>query len=800
MVRNIQKAAVLGSGVMGAAIAAHFANAGIETYLLDIVPASLTEQEAKKGLTLEHPAVRNRLASEAKARLLKTKPAPMFTKKNLDSIIPGNFEDHLHKVKDVDWIVEAVVENLDIKRQLLARVEENWTPGTIVSSNTSGVSINRMAEERSEAFRKHFLGTHFFNPPRYMKLLEIIPGCETDKNVIAYMKEFGERKLGKGIVTAKDTPNFIANRIGVYGLLVTLNEMIKSGFTVEEVDAMTGTVIGRPKSATFRTLDMVGLDTFVHVARNVHDHVSDPREKESFVMPNILIGLLKNGWLGDKSKQGFYKKQTTAAGREILVLNYNTLEYASIQRVKIPEIEQVKAAGGVKSRLQALAYSQSKEGQFIWNVLKKVLLYSASKIPEIADDIVSVDRAMKWGFNWELGPFETWDALGAAKSVARMKQEGEAIPDWVEEMLASGKESFYEHNNRRRYYHTITGERTEEEAGKRLMELKSYKKNGVVLSNPGASLLDIGDGVACLEFHSPNNAIGFDIIDMLYKSLAEVERNYRGMVITNEAKNFCVGANLMMILMEAQDENWDDINHLIDRFQQASLAIKYAKKPVVSAPFGMTLGGGAEVCLPSAKIQAAAETYMGLVEVGVGLIPGGGGIKEMLLRTTQGADAVDTKVDLQPFVNKAFETVAMAKVSTSAEEAHELHFLRPCDQITMNRDHLLYDAKQSVLALDAVGYEPPKQEKIRVVGADGKAVLSLGIYSMKQSGYISDHDMKIAGKLAYVLTGGNVNRNTYVTEQYLLDLEREAFLSLCGERKSQDRMQYMLTKGKPLRN
>jgi 3-hydroxyacyl-CoA dehydrogenase len=801
MERSIQKAAVLGSGVMGAAIAAHLANAGIQTYLLDIVPTALTEQEEKKGLTLDHPAVRSRIATEAKARLLKTKPAPLFSKKNADLIIPGNLEDDLARLKEVDWIVEAIVENLEIKQQLWEKVEQNWTEGTIVSSNTSGVSINKMVEGRSDAFRRHFLGTHFFNPPRYMKLLEIIPGNDTAENVIAFMKRFGERTLGKGVVLAKDTPNFIANRIGTYGLLVTFEEMQKSGFSVEEVDALTGTVIGRPKSATFRTLDMVGLDTFVHVAANVHKNITDEQEKSAFVVPDLLHKMVENRWLGDKTGQGFYQKKKTPAGREILSLDFQELTYIPMKKVKLPAIEQAKAAGGVKKRLKALVSIPSKEGQFTWNILKKVLLYSAARLPEIADDIVSVDQAMKWGFNWELGPFETWDAIGVKESVERMKQEGETIPQWVEAMLASGKQSFYEKEAGTVYYHTLTGERQEEERAREWLTLSAYKENvKPILSNSGASLIDIGDGVACLEFHSPNNAIGFDITEMIFKSIDEVEKNYRGLVISNEAKNFCVGANLMMVLMEAQDENWDDINYLVHRFQQATLALKYSKKPVVTAPFAMTLGGGAEVCLPTAKIQAAAETYMGLVEVGVGVIPGGGGTKEVLWRATKAVDAVDPKADLQPFVNKAFETIAMAKVSTSAEEARELGFLRRGDVISMNRDHLLYDAKQSVLALDMAGYTPPRQEKIRVVGADGKAVLNLGIYTMRQGGYISDHDVKIAKKLAHVLSGGDVNRNTYVTEQYLLDIEREAFLSLCGEPKSQERMHHMLTKGKPLRN
>lgn len=801
MERTIRKAVVLGSGVMGAAIAAHLANAGIRTHLLDIVPATLTVQEKARGLSLNDTAVRNRLANEAKARLLTTKPAPLFTARNAELITPGNLEDDLARITEVDWVIEAVVEKLEVKQDLWAKVEAYWHPGLVISTNTSGVSINRMIEGRSEAFRRTFLGTHFFNPPRYMKLLEIIPGRDTDPAVIAFMKRVGERVVGKGVVLAKDTPNFIANRIGTYGLMVTFTEMVRGGWTVEEVDAMTGTAMGRPKSATFRTLDMVGLDTFVHVAGNVYSSVDNETEKAVFRVPELLHTMLANGWLGDKSGQGFYKKTKTATGKEILSFDYTTQTYVPLTKRKLAGVEQAKAAGGLKKRIKALAYSPTKEGQFVWNVLKAVLLYSATKLPEIADDIVSVDNAMKWGFNWELGPFETWDVLGVPQAVARMKQEGEVIPTWVENMLASGQTSFYTKERAMRYYQTLTGERQEEEREREQLQLAAYKERAKpILMNPGASLIDIGDGVVCLEFHSPNNAIGYDIVEMMFRSIDEVERNWRGLVIHNEAKNFCVGANLMMILSEAQDDNWDDINYLVNRFQQATMRMKYAQRPIVAAPFGMTLGGGAEVCLPVARIQAAAETYMGLVEVGVGVIPGGGGTKEVLLRMTKAADQIDPKVDLQPFVNRAFETIALAKVSTSGGEARDRGLLREQDAVSINRDHLLYDAKQAVLALDRAGYMPPRMEKIRVVGADGKAVLKLGAYGMYESGYISKHDLKIAGKLAHVLAGGDVNRSTYVNEQYLLDLEREAFLSLCGEPKSQERMIHMLTKGKPLRN
>ncbi|WP_332629999.1 3-hydroxyacyl-CoA dehydrogenase/enoyl-CoA hydratase family protein [Halalkalibacter flavus] len=786
MNRYIRKVAVIGSGVMGSGIAAHLANVGIPSLLLDVVPNEVTPQEEARGLTLEDIAVRNRLSATAIQKLAKQKPAPLSSKTKASYIEAGNLEDDLSRLQEVDWIIEVIVENLTIKQQLLKKVDEARKPGTIVSSNTSGISIEAMSKELSEDFRAHFLGTHFFNPPRYLKLLEIIPTEKTKDEVTTFMKTFAEEVLGKGVVECKDTPNFIANRIGTYGLLVTVNEMIKGGYSVGEVDSVTGPLLGRPKSASFRTLDVVGLDTFLHVAKNVYD-VASGSEKSIFDPPSFMKEMAEKGWLGSKSGQGFYIKQ----GKEILELDPKTLQYNERKKLKAPSIERAKQAKKLPDKLITLTYADDKAGKLVWNLLKPVLLYSAGKAYEIAYDIYAVDQAMKWGFGWELGPFETWDAIGVAKSVERMESEGDTVPAWVKEMLASGQESFYQGGS---YYHQ--GRYEAKPVNEKIVNLKSLKPDNVVFKNSGASLLDIGNDVALLEFHSPNNSIGADVIQMINKSIKEVEKNYKGLVINNQGKNFCVGANLMMILMEAQDDNFFEIDLVVRQFQQAMANIRYSEKPVVTAPFGMTLGGGTEICLPSASIQASLETYMGLVEVGVGLIPGGGGNKELYLRNLAKSDGKD----LQSVANKTFETIAMAKVSTSAQEAVDHGFLGTKDGIVINGDFLINRAKNEVLHLDAKGYRPPERAKIPVVGESGYATMLLGAKTMKFGGMISDHDLKIAEKLAFSLAGGRVTKGTLVDEQYLLDLEREAFLSLVAEPKSQQRMQYMLTKGKPLRN
>ncbi|NLY80224.1 MAG: 3-hydroxyacyl-CoA dehydrogenase [Lysinibacillus sp.] len=794
MTFKIEKVAVIGSGVMGSGIAAHLANIGIPTYILDIVPKELTKEEEAKGLTLEHPAVRNRFVNSALQKLPKQKPAPLTSKKNLALLTVGNLEDDFDKLKEVDWIIEVVVENLEVKRNLFERIDSVRKPGTIVSSNTSGISVNAMAEGRSEDFRKHFLGTHFFNPPRYLKLLEVIPTKDTSPEVVSFMKTFAEDVLGKGVVIGKDTPNFVANRIGTYGLHITLHEMLKRGYSVGEVDSVTGTLIGRPKSATFRTLDVVGLDTFVHVAKTVYDQTTG-EEQKVFEVPEIIHKLVERGWLGAKTGQGFFVKK----GKDIYEIDPNTLEYVPMKKLKAPSIELAKQAKGLDNKLKTLVYADDRAGELLWNIFAPTFIYSAELNGIIADNIVEIDNAMKWGFGWSHGPFEMWDAIGVEKSVQRMKEEGRNIPAFVNQLLEKGYQSFYREVDGELQF--FNGEEYESvPVNEKVIDLKRYKKqHGVIKSNSGASLIDLGDGILLLEFHSKSNAIGLDIIQMINYAIDEVEANYKGLVIGNQGRNFCVGANLGMILMEAQDDNIFELDFVIKQFQKAMRRIKYSKKPVVAAPFGMTLGGGAEVCLPAARIQASTETYMGLVEVGVGLIPGGGGNLALYEKTLEGLPK-GVEIDYQAVANKVFETIAMAKVSTSAEEARENNFLSNQDGISVNPDHLIYDAKQVALSLYEAGYKPPVKKKLKVTGAPGYATMLLGAQNMFTAGYITEHDLKIAKKLAFVLAGGLVPYGTEVTEEYLLNLERQAFLELVADRKSQERMQYMLINGKPLRN
>lgn len=798
MNKPIRKAAVIGSGIMGSGIAAQLANAGISCLLLDIVPQRLTDAEMAAGLTLDHLSVRNRLATAAIAGLAKTKPAPLYDSAFAERITPGNLEDHLPLIADVDWVIEVVVENLGVKQQLLAQVERHWKPGTLVSSNTSGISINAMAEGRSEEFRRHFLGTHFFNPPRYMKLLEIIPGQTTDPEMVQSLSRFCERTLGKTVVLAKDTPNFIANRIGTYGLLVTLCEMAEKGYTVEEVDAVTGPAMGRPKSATFRTLDLVGLDTFLHVADNVYANVTEEAEKQVFAAPESLKEMVSRGWLGEKSGQGFYRKIKGDRGSEIFSLNLQTMDYGPQGKVASASLEAAKLAKGAAAKTKALLGTPDRYSQLAWDVLKQVLIYSAAKLGEIADSIREIDEAMKWGFNWELGPFETWDAIGLIRSVEKMEAEGLTVPAWVKDWIARGNASFYKKDGGSLFQAAVGGYAPVELPPEQISLRDLKAQNQVVRSNSGASLIDLGDGVACLEFHSPNNAIGADILQMISHSMDEVRDNFEGLVIANQGRNFCVGANLMLLLMEAQDEEWDEIDDIIRLFQNTMYRLKRFEKPVIAAPHRMTLGGGVEACMPADQVIAAAETYYGLVEVGVGLIPAGGGCKELALRASQQASLADA--DVQPYINQYFQTVGTATVSSSGHDAKRLGLLKQTDRVVLNPDHTIYEAKQAVLKLAESGYEPIPETKFRVVGSEGKAVLQLGALGMHEGGYISDHDLLIANKLAHVLAGGDVPAGTFVTEQYMLDLEREAFLSLCGEPKTRQRMQHMLSKGKPLRN
>ncbi|MCC5893455.1 3-hydroxyacyl-CoA dehydrogenase/enoyl-CoA hydratase family protein [Exiguobacterium sp.] len=788
---NIRFAVVIGSGVMGAGIAAHLANAGIRSLMLDIVPRELTAKEEAKGLTLESPEVRNRIASENRQKLLKQNPAPLATSDHLNFIDVGNLEDDLERLREADWVIEVVVERLDVKQQLFEKIAPYIREDAILSSNTSGISIEAMASVLPEGLQHRFLGTHFFNPPRYLKLLELIPTEKTARPVIDFMARFAEDRLGKGVVEAKDTPNFIGNRIGTYGLLVTFEEMLKQNASIGEMDSITGPLIGRPKSATFRTLDVVGIDTFVHVAGNVFETLDAGEEKDTFDVPAEMKTLVEKGWVGQKAGQGFYKKD----GKVIQELNLGTFEYEQLKAITGPELDQIKSLPGSKAKLKGAVLNKGRIGQLLWPITAKTLAYSARLTGEISDSIVAIDDAMKWGFGWKFGPFETWDALGLEKSVARMKQEGYDVPAWIDEMLAAGHTSFYKGDQ---YYDQASGTYVEKTVNPKELKLAPLaKSNGIILENGGARLIDIGDDVVALEFTSPNNAIGVDIMQMIEQSIDRVEQDFKGLVLANDGKNFCVGANLAMMLMEAEDENWYELDWIINKFQQVVQKIRYAGRPVVVAPYGMTLGGGTEISLPAARMQTALETYMGLVEVGVGLIPGGGGNVNTYRRFLE--QTPKSMQNIEKAAQQTFENIAMAKVSKSAYDAKTLGYHRAVDGISMNRDHLTFDAKQTVLGL-ADGYTAPVREKLPVVGQTGKATLELAAYEMFYGGYISEHDLKIAKKLAHVISGGDLAYGTMVDEQYFLDIEREAFLSLIGEPKSQQRMQHMLVKGKPLRN
>jgi len=800
MEKKIKKAAVLGAGVMGATIAAHLANVGIPVLMLDIVPNQLTPEEEKKKLTLKDPAVRSRFAINGKQNLIKMRPAPLAVPEFASLIEVGNFEDHLSRLAEVDWIIEVVVENLKIKQDLLKKVAAVRRPGTIVSTNTSGIPIQDICTGMDLEFKQYFLGTHFFNPPRYMKLLEIIPLPETLPEVVQFMADFGERVLGKGVVYAKDTPNFIANRIGIFGMLYLMKTMADEGYTIEEVDAITGPAMGRPKSASFGTTDLVGLDTFAHVAKNLYDNAPQDEQRDIFKVPEFIEKMITNKWLGAKTGQGFFKRIKSETGKEKLAIDYKTMEYRPAQKVKFPSLDAAKAAQGAGNKLKALVSADDRAGQFAWKITSESLLYAAKRIPEIADDLYNIDNAMKWGFNWEGGPFEGWDAIGVAESVARMRKEGKTIPPLVERLLKKHK-TFYQKKDGKLYFFDLkTGRYKKAPENPRIILLPSLKeRQKVVKSNAGASLIDMGDGVACLEFHTYMNAIGAEIIEMIYESLKIVEKDFVGLVIGNHAERFSVGANLLAVVGEILKSNWKGIEAAIKGMQDSMMAMKFFEKPIVAAPHGMTLGGGCEVCLSSHRIVAALETYMGQVEIAVGLLPGAAGNKEVYIRCIEGIpDGVSC--DLMPFLRKAFENIGMAKVATSAEEARKLGFLRPTDRVVANADHLLYEAKQTVLAMVQEGFKPPRPRLIPVAGDGGRAAIKYMANTMRMGGFISEYDEYIAGKLAYILTGGNVLSGALVTEQQMLDLEREVFLGLCGEKKTQDRIGHMLKTNKPLRN
>jgi 3-hydroxyacyl-CoA dehydrogenase len=800
---QINKAAVLGAGTMGATIAAHLANAGIPTILLDIAPKELNKEEEAKSLPLDSPAVRNRIANAGYNGLTKARPAAYMDNANASLITVGNFEDDLVKIKDCDLVIEAVVENLDIKHKLFAEVEKHRKSDAVIASNTSGIPIESIAAPFSDDFKRHFLGIHFFNPPRYMKLVEVIPTTETSGEVACSITGFLDRRLGKGVVPAKDRPNFIANRIGVFSMMATIKEMIDAGLTPTEVDQITGKAIGHASSATFRTSDLVGLDVTAHVVSNLYPAIPDDEDREVFQLPELIKTLLDKKLLGDKTRGGFFKKTKNAEGKtEILELDLETFEYKPQGKTKFPSLDAAKQIEDLPKRIKTLVWGKDNVGEFLWRTTSRISRYAANRIPEIADTIVEIDNAIKWGFGWEIGVFETWDAIGVKESVERMKAENQAIPANVEKMLENGAESFYKYENGQKSFFDFATDSYKPISEKQgVIFLKSIKdRNGVIKKNAGASLIDIGDGVACLEFHSKMNSIGGDTVQMMNFAIDEAERNHVGLVVGNQGGNFSAGANIMLLLLAAQEEEWDDINQMIRALQNAVMRLRYSPKPVVTAPYGLTLGGGCEIAMHGDKTRAAAETYIGLVEVGVGLIPAGGGTKELTMRAM---DLAKRTPDADPlaFLKKTFELIGMGKVATSAQEAKSWGILRPSDAISMNGDRLIADAKQEVLNLASAGYvQPVERTDILALGEQGQAAMKLALYMMKRGGFISEHDEFIGKKLARVMCGGDLNHQTFVSERHLLDLEREAFLSLCGERKTQERIAGMLKTGKPLRN
>ncbi|MGD0163826.1 MAG: 3-hydroxyacyl-CoA dehydrogenase NAD-binding domain-containing protein [Candidatus Sulfotelmatobacter sp.] len=810
--KRINKVAILGAGTMGARIAAHFANAGVPSYLLDIVPPDA-----------DAPA-RNKIAAAGLDAAKKSKPAAFMEPSLARFVTIGNFDDDLKKLAEVDWIIEAVVENLEIKRALLRKVEAIRKPGTIVTTNTSGLPVGKIAEGFSDDFRWAWFGTHFFNPPRYMRLLEIIPTPDADQAAIDAVAHFCDVRLGKGVVIAKDTPNFIGNRIGTFSVLNVIRLMQEMDLTIEEVDALTGQAVGWPKSATFRTIDLVGLDILGHVVGNMTSNVHD--ERSDLRLPDFFTQMLQRKWLGDKTKGGFYKKAKGGAGKEDerMALDWKTLEYHPRQKPKFAALDMAKNIEDTGARLRTLLGLEGspqkgdKAGAFLWSALTDLWTYAANRVPEISNSIVEIDRAMRLGFNWELGPFELWDAAGVEATVARMKKEGKPVAANVERLLAAGRKTWYTDDPKsasgRKYWElgTEDWEAVKVPAGVWSVTV-AKKSNGVVKKNSGASLVDLGDGVGCIEFHSKMNSLGSDIISLILQTLKPGGPGdaFDAFVITNDATNFSVGANLMLLLMSVQEEEWDDVDLAIRQFQGMTQAIKFSPKPVVASAFGLCLGGGAEISLHAAARQPHAELYTGLVEVGVGLLPGGGGCKEMLLRAVDGAaaarggkgsgEAFAGSIELLEAMKRAFETIATAKVATSAHEARAFGFLTDSDRISMNRERVLSDAKARVLELVRAGYEPPvPRTDIPAPGENLLATLRMGVHMMRQGDYITEYEVKLATKIAEVLCGGNVTPGSPVSEQYILDLEREGFKSLCGEKKTQERIQYTLKTGKTLRN
>ncbi|AXT60198.1 3-hydroxyacyl-CoA dehydrogenase/enoyl-CoA hydratase family protein [Aquimarina sp. AD10] len=801
MKRTIKKVAVVGSGIMGSGIACHFANIGVEVLLLDIVPRELNDKEKAKGLTLENKVVRNRLVNDSLTAALKSKPSPIYHQKFASRITTGNLEDDIAKVADVDWIIEVVVERLDIKKIVFENLEKHRTPGTLITSNTSGIPIKFMNEGRSEDFQKHFCGTHFFNPARYLKLFEIIPGPNTSQEVLDFLNGYGEKFLGKTSVVAKDTPAFIGNRIGIFSIMSLFHMVKEMGLTIEEVDKLSGPVIGRPKSATFRTVDVVGLDTLVHVANGIAENCTDDERLELFKLPEFINTMMENKWLGSKTGQGFYKKSVSAEGKkEILSLDLDTLEYRTKKRASFATLEMTKTIDKVVDRFKVLVSGKDKAGEFYRKTLSALFAYVSNRIPEITDDLYKIDDAMKAGFGWEHGPFQIWDAVGVEKGIEIMKAEGLEPAAWVNDMIASGSTSFYTVKEGATYFYDIPKkEQTKVPGQDAFIILDNIRKSSEVFKNSGVVVEDLGDGILNVEFQSKMNTIGGDVLAGLNKAIDIAEKDFQGLVVGNQAANFSVGANIGMIFMMAVEQEYDELNMAIKYFQDSMMRMRYSSIPTITAPHGMALGGGCEISLHADKVVAAAETYMGLVEFGVGVIPGGGGSKEMALRASDLFKKDDVELNI---LQEHFLTIGMAKVSTSAYEAFDTNLLQKGkDIVVVNKDRQIATAKAHAKLMAEQGYtQPPRRKDVKVLGKQALGMFLVGTDSMEASKYISEHDQKIANKLGFVMAGGDLSEPTLVSEQYLLDLEREAFLSLCTERKTLERIEHMLKKGKPLRN
>lgn len=792
--KSIKRAAVLGAGVMGASIAAHMANAGLRVVLLDIVPKELTEEEKAKGLTLDSPQVRNRIAQQGLDGLYKTNPAPFLLNEYSRLIEVGNFEDHLHKLEDCDWVLEAIVENMDIKKKLYGQLASHIKESAVISSNTSGLSINEMATALPEHLRKNLMVTHFFNPPRYMRLMEIVGCNEADPQVVRDTADFINKRLGKGIVYCKDTPNFIGNRIGVYSIAQSFHHMIDLGMSVEEVDAVAGKPTGKPKTAAFKTTDLVGLDTMVHVAKNSYDNLPHDEEREAFKLPSWVETMVQNNQLGNKTKQGFYKKEKTAEGEQRYYWDYEAGEYKPLQKPKFESLKLAKMAKTTGESIKAVIQGEDKAAEFAWRNLRDTLLYSFKRIPEIADDIVNVDNAMKWGFNWELGPFEMFDAVGIDYFVERAENDGVPVPQKLKQV-----QQFYKIEGGVKYYLDILEDKYKEVPTKpEQIDLNLIKQTkGVVESNDNASIVDLGDGVYCLEFHAPQNAISDDMLDLTQRCVELAEKDGVGIVIGNHGERFSVGANLFLLAAGVQEGMWDQIEQTLNKFQQTTMALKYCHVPVVAAPHWMALGGGCEVCLHSDAINAYVETYMGLVEMGAGVLPGAGGCKELCVRAVEMEE--NYGVSSQDILFKFFQNIGQAKVSMGADEAFQLGYMRRGDSVTFDIDSLLGDAKQKVLSL-AANYRPSHPRPIKAPGRDVAASIKSQLWNMKEGNFITEYEYEMGGIVAHVLTGGDVDPGTLITEQYLLDLEREGFLTLCKNQKSQERIDHILKTNKPLRN